>query len=251
MKALLSGAIDGGAPVKLSGQVPEVDLESWQAEVTSTLSLFDAFVAAGGLPSESRTESWLAPPGQLVWERNRFTHTWPLFPSGAVGLAVALRMLDHLQRGGLRLGFITIRGTPINPNHPMAISRLESVANQLPPRFRSLLFQLQLEPYSDWLNILCELNPTFPPEVPPALNDAIWAWGQVVNAGGFQVVDETLPPNPSGKFGVGIDGPVVGDDFLEWYCLKAGVPVGSVNGLVNVLAVFSMRTFPLHKVVIS
>jgi hypothetical protein len=251
MKATLIGAIDGRAAVSLIGQVPDEGLEAWQAQVTSTLMLFDAFVGAGGLPAASAAESGPVPPGRLEWEPSRFTHIWPSFPFGAVGLVVVLRMLDRLRRGDSRIGPVTVRGTPTNPEHPVAIHHLEAAANRLPPRSRHLPFRLELCPYGDWVNIECELTPTFSPEVPQALHDAIWLWGKVANASGFQVADETQRPSLNGAFGVGIEGPIVGDDFLEWYCLKTGVTPESLNCLINILAVFSTTTFPLQSVYIG
>jgi hypothetical protein len=67
----------------------------------------------------------------------------------------------------------------------------------------------------------------------------------MVNAGGFQVGGSDSP------FGVGIDGPTVGEDFIEWQCLMAGVPAESLNGLLNIISFFADHIFPVHSVYIA
>ena len=244
MRVILPTPLDGRDPIRLTLRAVDAEEEEWWTAVPNTLSLFDRFVVTGGLLffATPRLGHWR--PGTIERQPNELTCTWTSAPFGAVGLAVALRMLDQLQRGRGGLVTVTLQGTPIAPGHPVAIWDLEGVGDELPPRVVSPPFRLELRPTGSWVTIECELSPDFPPEVPGALHEAIWTWAKVANAGGFQ---PAAPPG-DGTFGVGINGPTEGDDFVEWHSLFMDVPIGSLGCLVNLLAHVSRTLYPLSAV---
>jgi hypothetical protein len=251
MRVLLPRPIDGRVAITLRCELPASDREGWRAEIASMSGSFDRFVAAGGLIPVIEPDRRQELAGRLDWDRGQFAIVWPQFPFGEVGLTILLRMLGHLRRGEDRLASVALHGTSIAPDHPAAIAGLEEVANKLPSRVASLPFRLELRPIGDWINIECESPPPIPPAIPPALHEAIWSWGKVANAGGFQVVSEAEGAPRDDAFGVGISGPTVADDFLEWHCLMMNVPVGGLKCLVNILASCSRRIFPLSAVYIG
>ena len=227
------GHIDARRRVEVSGLISG-DLDASRNTITEVLVHFEDLVAAGGLPPRVDWRmDWS--PGQLNWSTGSYSYSWPSFPFGSAGLAVLVRMLT--QRGiGKHGDPIRITGYEIPRDAPDAIRPVDEDENVLPGRTNVLPFLLELTPSGPWVNIQCELPPWFPEEVPSTLHRLIWTWGNVANCGGFQIISEGEGIMGNDEFGVGIDGPVVGDDFLEWHCLMTGVPVESLLCLVNVLA---------------
>ena len=250
MRMVFPGPIDPRREIVLSGKIDSEHQEAWQAVIASIFELFNSFVAAGGLRRTVEYEPQKL-SGRLEWERESFFYTWPKFPFDATGLGIIFRMLGYLRHGGADLGSISVQGTPIAPDHPAAIKGMEDIADKLPGMMPSLPFELEICPSGAWITIECDLSPAFPPKIAPALHEAIWTWGKVANAGGFQVDSESEGATGDEAFGVGIDGPTVADDFLEWHCLKTGVPSRSLNCLVNILGHFSNQIYPVSAVYIG
>lgn len=121
----------------------------------------------------------------------------------------------------------------------------------LPDRTPSLPFELELCPSGPWISLECEVTPSFQPDVSLKLHEAIGFWGGVANAGGFQAGPVVEGATDSDSFGVGIDGPTVGDDFVEWQCLMTGVPAESLRSLVNILGHFSGHIWRISRVYIG
>ena len=108
-------------------------------------------------------------------------------------------------------GTISIQGTPIAPDHASAIKGMDDIEDRLPHMMPSLPFELEICPTGAWITM--------------ATGDD--------------------------DFGVGIDGPTVADDFLEWHCLMTGVPLGSLSCLVNIFGHFSKEIYPFSAVYIG
>lgn len=249
MRLIFPSTIDARREIKLSGKIPTERQEVWKADIDSTFELFNGFVTGGGL---SRVIEPIPrkPAGKLDWEREIFIYTWLVFPFEPIGLGIIFRMLSCLRHDGAGLDAISIHGTPIVPDQAAVIKETDVIAERLPDRMPSLPFELEICPSSAWITIECDLSPSFPPDIAPALHEAILTWGKVANAGGFQINSEIEGPTYD-QFSVGLDGPTVADNFLEWNCLMTGVPAGSLSCLVNVLGHFSRQIYPIAAVYIG
>lgn len=252
MRMILSNPLDLRQQVKLTVAIPEAGSGSWPAEIASLFESFEHFVAAGGLvPVIDLDLRWPGLAGTMEQEPGSLSCAWPGFPYGANGLAVLLRMIAHLQHGKDMIASVSLSGTPVVGEQPCVLGNLETAINTLPARLPAVPFQLKLTPYGSWINIECDLLPPFSNEISAALDSAIRSWCKVANAGGFQVVSEAEGAGRVDQFGVGIDGPTIADNFVQWQCLMTGVPPGSLVCLINIFARFAKSVFPISAVFIG
>lgn len=247
MRILFPGSIDTRKDIKLIGRIAAEYMNELQPVITAIFESFSRFVSVGGLCRVSGSEIQKL-DGILEWNEENFIYTWSNLPFESAGLGIIFRMLRYKCLGKTGLDSVSIFGTPIEPSHPAAISELESIVSILPGRVQSLPFELEINPSGSWLTLECDLSPSFPTELPTALHEVIWCWGKVANAGGFQTNFGVEESGGNDAFGVGIDGPTVADDFLEWDIIMTGVPTGSLACLVNILCYFSLRHYPISSV---
>lgn len=250
MKWILPGPIDARREIKLSGKVVTECQEAWKTDVAAIFELFNCFVSAGGLCRVVEPEP-LTLSGRLEWTREGFIYTWPKFPFDPIGLGIIFRMLGYLRKDGTDLDLISIQGTPVAADHSAAIEWIDDISDRLPSMTPSLPFELEICPTGAWVTISCDFSSAFSPDVAPALHEAIWTWGKVANAGGFQVDLGVERGGRDDGFGVGIDGPTIADDFIEWNCLMTGVPSESLSCLINVISHFSKEVYPVSAVYIG
>jgi len=251
MRVALSNPLDIRKEVKLIVDIPCIEHEEWRADITSALKTFEGFASAGGLPPVIDWDYQCEVIGTVEYEQGGLICSWPSFPFGTVGVVMMLRMLGNLRRGKAQLTNVALTGTATTAEGAVVLKSLEEMANRLPAGVTLLPFQLTLCPSASWINIECEFQSPFPDELPTALHAAIMTWCNVANAGGFQIESETEGTANVDSFGVGMDEPVVGENFVQWHCPMAGVPPSSLTCLVNVLAYFSNRNHPIFAVYIG
>lgn len=252
MKITLTTPLHSGRPIELQGLVTQpFHAELWTEQIQSTFDVFERFVELGGLALAPGVGIEARPyeKADLNWYRNTFTYTWPRFPFGAAGFAVLLRMLGRLRVDDAAIYSVTIDGTPVEAVRKGSIDRIDEALGSVPHMRRDLPFTLDIQPTGAWVNVQCEFNPPIPDEIPQALNAAVHGWVSVVAAAGFQLY--AGEGDEEEAFGIGVNGPVVAEDFLEWYVQMPDVPLDSLNCLVNVLSSFSDRVFLIQSVYIG
>ncbi len=121
-----------------------------------------------------------------------------------------------------------------------------SQAEDVPPsRIAELPFVLEFIPTLTWVNMECHFEGEISPEATNYLDSLVQLWGDVASLGAFQVplgIEEEYEQN---ELGIGIQGPTVGVDFVQWQCALAGVHPFATEALINLVAEFSSTRFPL------
>ena len=239
MRINLNASIDARREIKLVGQIPSASgVEIWNNLLTSTIELFDRFSSLGGTGYTITNEREPYYEGRFEWNNGSFIYSWSSFPYGSTALSIVLRMLSNIRHKDEFIESVTIEGTEIEPSHPASLKDIKEEMSILPSRIQNLPFELQILPFGSWFNIECDMTPPIPSEIPSALNDTIWCWRNVAVAGGFGSLETHPSETPNDVPDMGIDGPRIADDFLEWHCLMTGIPHESLNSLINMLAFF-------------
>ena len=248
----LTSSIDVRREVKLVGQIPSAfDAEIWNNLLTSTVELFDRFIGLGGTESTIANQREPYCQGKFDCSNGNFIYSWPRFPYGINALSIMLRMLSSIRQKDEFIESVTIEGTEIESSDSASLKDIKENMSILPSRMQNLPFKVQILSFGAWFNIECDLAPPIPPEIPYALNEIIWCWRNVAVAGGFGSLETHSGETPNDVPDMGIDGPIIADDFLEWHCLMTGIPHESLNSLINMLAVFSKKVLSVTSVYIG
>jgi hypothetical protein len=244
MQLHLPGLIDTTKPVQVIVSIPGAD-PAWQQQIASLAAMFDAFLQAGAV-AISRSSVIL--PTALAWNGLQCTLGWPQFPAGVRGMGILLRCLEHMKVGGLALSTLAVQGQPASPQATTAMPVTTSALQPLPERKSPLPFKLELCPYGDWIHLQCNFSGSVDDGLTGVIHQRLLAWMYIANTGGFQSPNGTLI---APEFGVGLNGPIVGDDFFEWHCLKPGVPIESLDAVINLFAEFALKTHPIDMLYIG
>lgn len=238
MQLQLPGLIDSAKPIQVIVSVPSVDPD-WQLDLAATTLTFEAFLQAGAI---GMMRSGVAIPTTTSWNGLQCTFSWPHFSAGVRGLGILLRCLEHSKVNGRHLSSIAVQGQPVSPQASSAMVVTTPSLLSLPERKSPLPFQLELCPYGDWIHFQCNFSGSVDDGMAAILNQGLQAWTQIANAGGFQAAGSTLI---APEFGVGMNGPIIGDDFFEWHCLKPGIPIESLDAVINIFADFAVKVHPI------
>lgn len=246
MKVTIAKPIENSKAIRLQGVLANVtQIEQWQQNIQFTFDIFENLLRLGGLPNLFDRGVKIHKNGELIWGKNSFSYNWLYFKFDIKGIAILLRMLARLQINGMSIiEEIVIEGeTPLTFSKNSVIDNEQVILNFFPEMQKKLPFILDIKiTKASWINFQCEFNSPFSNDISQALDSAIQGWVNVVNAGGFQMLNE------EDILAMGIQGPIEAEDFLEWYLQMHDTLLGSLNCLINILALFSVQTFPIRLV---
>jgi hypothetical protein len=153
-------------------------------------------------------------------------------------IGMILRTLGNLRVEGDSLAHLEV-------SEMHGLSTPEDVSRCLRtfPRTSQVPFDLQMNATGSWIDLECNAAEHFPADVVTEMDRRIRVWVTVANAGGWQVEFDA-----EAHYGVGIEGPSVGEDFAQWQCQLDGVPPQSLSGLLNILGHLARTVHPIESV---
>lgn len=233
---------------KIDGQ-HEVEIVFHAVGYTDTatpLSLYHEFITSGGLV-------YLFYPDTLNIQRTQPSHTTAIFrfstfPFGVAGLMVFVRIMFWFNKS---ISSVSVNGASI---HDSTLSTLEPTQDSLtllPNAAHPLPFEIELSPQRTWINLECHFHGEITDDESHALIQFVETWGKVVNLAGFQedLLMQAQKEKPT--FGLHIDSPAVGSDFISWSFPMTGVPIESLNCLINIFASFSHQQHAISNLYIG
>lgn len=179
-----------------------------------------------------KKEKSCEPIGKIIWKENKVIIEYFVWNWGRSELGIFLRILNNFYDGQFILE-VWSKASLFNS--------IQNAEQDLPDCCNPLPFLIEIQPIDWWLNLECHFHSAFSDEVSLQLDYMVRLWAEISSLGGFQITLDGESNDLTEEFGVGVEGPTVGEDFIQWQIAMSGVNSGSIDTLINIIAVYSVE----------